>query len=167
MTNENVNTQLAETVVQENDKYQVVKLPDGKFKKQMKYEKYFTHVPETQEEQVLLYKVFNSSNEQNDIVIPFSQLVGTEIGIDAFYLNPYESFDEKTGLSTPSVTTTIRDGDNFYATSSKSVYHSLRNLCNAFGYPNTPDYKKIYVNVTGTKRQFGVQIDIVLSRIEA
>lgn len=164
MTNQNENTQLAEVVVQENEKYQIIQLENGEFKKQMKYEKYYTHLPETQEEQIELYNVFNSSDNE-DLVTPFSNLVGTEIGIDQFYLNPYESFDEKTGINTPGVTTTIKDGENFYTTSSKSVYHSLRNMCEAFGYPNTPNYKKLYVFVTGTKRQNGVQIDIKLSRI--
>ena len=170
MTENNVNKQtgeivLREQVVQENDKYLVTQLPDGTFRKQMKYEKYFTHIPQTQEDQILLYKVFNSSSENNDLVIPFGNMVGQVIGIDEFYQNPYESFDEKTGVTTPGVTTTIKDGESFYSTSSKSVYHTLRNLCDAFGYPNTADYKKIYVTVTGTKRNNGVQIDLALSHI--
>lgn len=165
MTNENQVT-LSEQVVQETDNHVISKLPDGTFKRQMKYQKYYTHVPQTQEEQVLLYKVFNSQGEENDLVTPFSNMVGRVIGIDEFYQNPFESFDEKTGLTHPGVTTTIKDGEDFFSTSSKSVYHTLRNLCEAFGYPNTPDYNKIYVKITGTKRQNGVQIDLALDHIE-
>lgn len=165
MTNQN-EVQLSEKVVEETNNYVVKQLPDGSFKKQMKYQKFFTHIPQTQEEQILLYKVFNGTEEENkDIVTPFRNMIGKVIGIEAFYQMPFTSFDEQTGTNTPGVTTTIRDGDHFYTTSSKSVYHTLRTLCDTFGYPNEDRYKKIFVKITGTKRQNGVQIDLALEKI--
>lgn len=154
---------IQEKIVEETDQYVVKQLPSGEFKKEMKYQQYFSHVPETQEEQIELYNLFN--DEDNDSVIPLSRMVKEEIGIDRVYQRPYQSFDEKTGVNTNGVTTYIKDGDTYYATSSKTVYHKLREMFQAFGYPNEETYKKLYVKVTGTKRDNGVQIGLSLSRI--
>lgn len=162
----NVNEQTGEilsgeTVVQETDNYKVVQLEDGTFKKNMKYKKMYTRVPETEEEQIELYKVFNDEN--STLVTTLSNMVGKEITINHFFTNPYQSFDEKTGIVTDGVTTTIEDVDgSYYVTSSKSVYYSIFNIMDAFGFPSDNDFKPIKVNVTGTKRQNGVQIDLEL-----
>lgn len=151
----------SEIVVQETEDYRIVKLEDGTFKKNMKYKKNHSRVAETEEEQIELYKVFN--DEDSDLVTPLSHLVGKEITIAHFFTNPYQSFDEKTGIVTDGVTTTIEDTEgNYYVTSSKSVYYSLFNIMDAFGYPSDEDYKPVKVEVTGTKRQNGIQIDIRL-----
>lgn len=157
---------VAERIVEETENYVVKQLQDGTFRKEQKYQKFYTHVPETEEEQIELYNVFNSGDEENEKVTRLSMMVGEVIGIDQFYTNPYESFDEKTGVNNTGVTTTIKDGDTYYATSSKSVYHTLKNLTTAFGMPGTEKYRKIYVKVTGTKRQNGIQIDLSLSHLE-
>lgn len=151
----------AEIVVQETDKYKIVQLPDGTFKKNMKYDQYFSRVAKTQEEKIELYKVFNDSN--SELVTPFNNMVNKEITIKHVFIHPYESFDEKTGNVTDGVTTTIEDVDgSYYATSSKSVYYTILNIMNTFGYPSDENYKPVKVKVTGTKRQNGVQIDIEL-----
>ncbi|HSH51878.1 MAG TPA: hypothetical protein VK982_09180 [Bacteroidales bacterium] len=153
-----------ERVVEETHDYVVKQLQDGSFKREMKYHKFFSHIPETQEKQIELYKVFNAQDNE-DIVTPLSRMVGDVIGIDEFYTNPYQSFDEETGVSNNGVTTTIKDGDDYYVTSSKSVYHTLFNLTDTFGSPSDENYKKIFVKVTGTKRTNGIQIDLSLEGI--
>jgi len=153
-----------ERVVEETENYVVKQLQDGTFRREMKYHKFHSHIPETQEKQIELYKVFNS--QDNDLVKPLGRMINETIGIDEVYMNPYQSFDEKTGVTTNGVTTTIKDNGSYYATSSKSVYHTIKNLFQTFGYPNDENYKKIYVKVTGTKRQNGVQIDLALSHLE-
>lgn len=164
MTNVNVETgemSKSELVVQETEEYRIVKLPNGKFKKNMKYKQYFSRVAETEEEQIELYKVFNDSD--SNLVTPLGHMVGKEITMNHVFIQPYESFDEDTGNLTSGVTTTIEDVDgSYYATSSKSVYHTVFNIMQAFGYPEDENYKPVKVKVTGTKRQNGIQIDLEL-----
>src|SRR5699024_719274 len=134
--------------VNETADYTIVKLSDGTFKKNMKYKQYHSFVPETEEDTIELYKVFN--DEQSDLVTPLKNMVNKEIVIKNLFMNPYQSFDEKTGNVTNGISTTIQDLDgNYYATSSKSVYHTLNNLMESFGYPNTSNYKPLKVLVTG------------------
>lgn len=150
-----------EIVVQETADYKIVKLADGSFKKNMKYKQYFSRTAETEEDQIELYKVFNDS--ESGLVTPLKNMVGKEIVIKHVFIQPYESFDEKTGTLTDGVTTTIEDTEgNYYATSSKSVYYTIFNIMQTFGYPTDENYKPVKVMVTGTKRQHGVQIDLQL-----
>ncbi len=163
-TGEIKNELAMDNVVRETENY-VIRKENGKFVKQAKYKKIFTHVPQTEEKQIELYNVFNSSEDDNDLVQPIGKLVGEVIGIDELYTNPYTSFDEETGQDNYGVTTTIKDGEQYYVTSSKSVYYTVQKLFETFGNPADEDYKKIYVKVTGTKRQNGVQIDFALSHL--
>lgn len=150
-----------EIVVQETNEFKIVKLPDGSFKKNMKYEEYFSRMAETEEEQIELYKVFN--DQESDLVTPLKNMVKKEISVKHIFQQPYQSFDEKTGNIENGVTTTIQDIDGkYYATSSKSVYYTIRNIMKTFGKPSDENYKPVKVLVTGTKRQNGVQIDLQL-----
>lgn len=157
-TGEITNTEM---IVQETADYKIVQLPDGSYKKNMKYRTYFSRIAETEEEKIELYKVFNDS--ESGMVTQLKNMINKEIIIKHFYTLPYESFDEKTGAVTDGVTTTIEDVDgSYYATSSKSVYHTLLNISQTFGLPSDETYKPLKVKVTGTKRQNGVQIDLSL-----
>lgn len=149
-----------EIIVQDTDKFTIVQLPDGKFRKDMKYKKYFSKVPENDKELVELYKLLNT--EDNEDVTPMKFAIGKEIEIHQVYTNPYQSFDENTGGNTNGVTTTIFDGQDYFATSSKSVYHTIMNLFEVFGHPNTPEYKPIKVKIVGNKRENGIQINLEL-----
>lgn len=150
-----------EIIVQETDDYKIVRLPNGTFKKNMKYEQYFSRVAETEEEKIELYNVFNDS--ENGIVTPLRNMVGKEITFSHVFTQPYESFDEKTGNLTDGVTTTLQDVEgNYYATSSKSVYYTIFNIMQTFGYPTDENFKPVKVKVLGIKRQNGVQIDLQL-----
>lgn len=165
-TEENVNYNVTtgesvtgEIVVTETDTYKVIKLENGKFKKQMKYQPYVSRKPETPEEEDKFYQIFNDSD--SDLVTQLKNMVKKEITIAHVFMTPYEKFDENTGSVTDAVNTTIEDTDgNFYATSSKSVYHKLTNLMKSFGKPTDENYIPIKVEVTGTKRTNGVQIDL-------
>lgn len=150
-----------EILVRETEDYKIVQLPDGSFKKNMKYKQFFSRIAENEEEKIELYQVMNDS--ESGLVTRLGNMVGKEITIKHVFIQPYESFDEQTGNSTDGVTTTIEDIEgNYYATSSKSVYHSIFNIIQTFGSPENENYKPVKVKVTGTKRQNGVQIDLQL-----
>lgn len=152
---------LNERVVNETEEYKIVQLEDGTFKKNMKYKNIFTRQAETEEEKIELFKVFNDND--SNLVTPLSNLVGKQISIAHFFTQPYQAFDEKTGVINEGVTTTIQDTEGaYYVTSSKSVYYSVLNIMQSFGFPNSENYKPVLVEVTGTKRQNGIQIDLKL-----
>lgn len=153
--------EVMETVVNETDEYRVVKQSNGKYRKDMKYKDFHSRIAETEEEQIELYNVFNDSN--NDLVTPLSNMIDKEITIAHIFTQSYESFDEETGDVKNGVTTTIQSVDgSYYATSSKSVYYTIFNIMDAFGYPNDVEYNPVKVKVTGTRRNRGVQIDLEL-----
>lgn len=157
-TGEILNTEI---IVRETDDYKIVRTPDGKFKKNMKYKEYFSRIAETEEDKIELYKVFNDS--ESDLVTPLSNMVKKEITIKHVFIQPYETFDENTGNTMDGVTTTIEDVDgSYYATSSKTVYYTIRNIMQTFGHPHEEGFKPVKVKVIGTKRQNGIQIDLEL-----
>lgn len=144
-------------VVEETENYIVTRTEDGKFKKETKYERIQTHVPETDEEMLTLFQVLQDNT--NELVTPMKEVVGKEITIANFYTSPYESFDEETGKSTRGVTTTIESTDgSFYATSSKTVYFTLTKAYKVFG-PSLTE-KGMKFKVTSTKMQNGNQINL-------
>lgn len=150
-----------EIIVSETSDYRIVQLPNGEFKKNMKYHQYFSRRPETEEEQIELYNVFNDEN--SELVTPLKNMIGKEISLQHVFIQPYQSFDEKTGTLTDGVTTTIQDAEGkYFATSSKTVYYKLKGMFEAFGNPSAEGFKPIKLKVIGTKRQNGVQIDLQL-----
>lgn len=149
-----------EVIVQETPEYTVVKLENGKYRKDMKYKQYFTNTPTNKDEKIELYKILNTQDEK--LVTPMSKLVGEEIEIHHVYTQPYTSFDEETGGNTNGVTTTIYTGSNYIATSSKSIYYTIMGLFEVFGDPTLEDYKPIKVKITGTRLQNGTQINFEL-----
>src|SRR5699024_10503269 len=147
MTNElsNVNMETGEIVetsdhiVQDTSDYTIEKKDNGKFDKQMKFKEYMSRVHETDEEKIELDKVFNNSN--SNLVKRLSYEVGNTINIKDVFIIPYESFDEGSGNVIQGVLTTLQDTDGqYYATSSKSVYYSLKNIFQAFGSPDMENY---------------------------
>jgi len=149
-----------EVIVQDTKDYTIVKLPDGKFRKDMKYQKYYSHIPESKEDLIQLHKILNTQDDK--LVTPMSKIVGETIEIHQVYTNPYESFDENTGGTSNGVTTTIFTGDKYIATSSKAVYYTIMGLFEVFGHPNIEGYSPIKVAVTGTRMQNGTQINLEL-----
>lgn len=151
---------IAEQVVSETEDHTIVKLPNGKFEKRMKYKKVYTYVPETESEMIELYKILNT--QDNPDVTPMQRVVSEEFSVLQAYTNPYQSFDEETGGNTNGVTTTILTDKGYIATSSKTVYYTLLGLFDTFGYPNTENYRPIKVKVTSTKQLNGNQIGLEL-----
>ncbi len=151
----------SEIIVSETADYKIVKLEDGTFKKNMKYKTFFSRKPETEEDKIELYKVFNDAN--SDIVTPLKNMVKKEITIGHVFMQPYQSFDEKSGNITDGVTTTIQDVDgSYYATSSKSVYYRVLSIMQAFGSPDQENYAPVKVKVLGIPQRNGLQIDMEL-----
>lgn len=149
-----------EIIVQDTEDFTIVKMSNGKFRKDMKYKQIYTHVPTEKEEMLELYKVLNDEN--NDLVVTMATRVGSEIEIHQVYTNPYQSFDEETGGNTNGVTTTIFTGTEYIATSSKSVYYTVLGLFETFGQPNTEGYTPLKVKITSRKMQNGNQIGLEL-----
>lgn len=162
MTNEIAATnQVSELLIEETPKYSIYKLPDGKFEKRMKYEKFWTNIPESNEELIELYQVMNE--QDSELVTPLKEAVGELLDIKHVYFNPYSSFDDETGTSQSGVTTTIQTQDGkYYATSSKSVYYNLQNMFEVFGTPGTEQYLGVRMAVTSTKAARGNQISLKL-----
>lgn len=139
--------------------WKVIPLPDGTFKKQMKYKEYLSRQPKDMAEEDKFYVIFNDSD--SDLVTQLKNMVGKQITIANIFMTPYDKFEKTTGEITDAVNTTIEDtAGNFYATSSKSVYHKLLQMMKSFGKPDSEKYIPIKVEVTGTKRTNGVQIDL-------
>ena len=150
-----------EQVVTETNDYRIVRLEDGTFKKNMKYKEFFSRQAETEEEKIELYKVFNDSD--SGIVTAMRNMIDNEITIAHVFIQPYDSFDEKTGKLTSGVVTTLEDVDGeYYVTSSKTVYYTLQNIFSTFGNPQDENYKPVKVKVLGRKQQNGIQIDLEL-----
>lgn len=147
-------------VVNETEDFRILQLPDGKFKKQMKYKKFWSRIPQTEDESKLLYSVFNDDG----IAIPMLQAKDKVITIKDVYMNPYEAFDEETGGSTPGVVTVIETVDGMYfVSSSKSVYFTLFNLFDSFGYPADNDYNPIKVKIIHEKVNKNTQVTLKLA----
>lgn len=154
--------EVSEVVISDTPEYTVVRTDDGKFKKNMKYQPYFSRQAETQEEKVELYRILNEDDNEN--VVEMKKMIDKKIDILHVFINPYTSFDEDTGKNEHGVTCTIQSTDgNYYVTSSKTVYYTLHNLFRTFGYPTEENYEAIKVIVTGTKQKNGVQINLKLA----
>lgn len=159
VTGETMN--VSEVIVSDTAEYTIVQTPDGKFKKNMKYQPYFSRQAETQDEKVELYRILNEDNNEN--VFEMKKMVDKEITIEHVFINPYISFDEDTGKNKHGVNCTIQSTDgNYYVTSSKTVYYTLHDLFRTFGYPTDEGYEPIKVKVTGTKQKNGIQINLKL-----
>lgn len=158
-TGEIIPTQ-GEVIVQDTENFTIVQLPNGKFRKDMKYKQVYTHVPTDKKEMLQLYKVLNDEN--NPDVATMATRVGAEIEIHQVYTNPYQSFDEETGGNTNGVTTTIFTGKEYIATSSKTVYYTVMGLFDTFGKPSDEDYTPLKVKITSRKMQNGNQIGLEL-----
>lgn len=148
--NEVANTQATglggEVLVSDNPNFSIFKLPNGKFDKRMKYHKFWSFTPTTNEDVEKYYMVFN--DKENNLVTPMKEAKGTILTIKNVFFNPYEGFDEETGQTVYGVTSTIEDTNgNFYATSSKTVYYSLKNMFDVFGVPNQPNSRPIKIAI--------------------
>lgn len=159
MTNNNTQYEVGEilptgeVVKQDNANFTIVQLPDGKHEKRMKYKSYASRIPTDRNELMELYKALKEEN--SDMVKTMKDLVGQTLEIQQVYTQPYESFDEQTGGSVSGVATTLLTNIGYVATSSKSVYFTIFNLMDVFGYPNTDGYEPIKVEVTSTKQPSG------------
>src|SRR5699024_12699856 len=122
-------------------------LANRKYEKVMKYKRVFSHIPQTREEEIKLYNIFNTQDNPN--VTPFADMRDKEIEIHEFYTNPYESFNEETGETDNGVNTTIFDGSHYYSSSSKTVYYSLLNFFVIFVYTYSEDYEHVILHVKG------------------
>lgn len=151
-------------LVTDNEDYRIYKTKDG-YKKEMKYKSFSSFKPEelTKDKRVELFKVFNSDNY--DKVIELKSMIGKDIKVLNIVFRPYEKFDEKTGENETGVTSLICDENNYYVTSSKTVYYNLVNMMKAFGVPNEENYSPIVVTVKGTKQNRGIQISLELKEI--
>lgn len=127
------------------------------YKRVASYERQLLNIPESDS-----VKVFNLlSGSEN--VIQLKTVVGEVIRVTGIITDPYTSVDEKTGALENGVITYMTDGASYYATSSKSVYWTLKKLVDTFGIPS--DVLSYDVEITSTKRTNGDQINLRLVSI--
>lgn len=160
MTNEITvsNTNAIETI-KSTPAFDIVRLADGTFKKEIKYAESCTFVPQNNEEKKYLFAIQN--DQDSDQVVPMKEAVGLKLKIKNFFTSPYDKFDEKTGENEHGVTTSIQSEDGlWYATSSKAVYFTLQNIIKTFGFPGEDGYEAIDFTITSTKLKNGNQINI-------
>lgn len=143
-------------LIRETDDYVIYKNREGLFIKEMKYQSMLINMDSV--DAVQLYNVMNGSSDK---VVEMKAAIGTNILIKGFFTSAFESFDEKTGETSRGVTSTIYDGQNYFATSSKSVYYDLMNLNKTFGITDAG----VEVKVIGTKQQRGTQISLELVKV--
>ena len=149
-------------IVKETDKFKIVIDQNGKPKKITKYEKFWSYVPETDEEIERLFIVMNSE-EDDGYVKPLKDEKGTEIAIKNVFFDPYETLNEETLDIDLGVVTLIEDIEGeFYGTSSKTVHYQLRQIFDSFGYPNTKDYRTTVVKVGKKKANLGDVVTVTL-----
>lgn len=151
-------------LVTDNEDYRIYKTKDG-YKKEMKYKSFSSFKPEemTKEKKVELFKVFNSDDFEK--VIELKNSIGKDILVKNIIFKPYESFNETTGENETGVTSVICDDNDYYVTSSKTVYYNLINMIKAFGVPNE-NQNNIVVSVKGTKQTRGIQISLELKEVK-
>jgi hypothetical protein len=155
--NENQSTEIAETVVRENDQFAVVKV-DGKFKRKAKYSETTTIVAETRADKVWLLNLFEGTDEKSN---GLKEHVGKQISVADVITRPYDKINEETGDMEYGVLTYLITADkNAYVTSSKNVYFTITNSIKYFGNPTKEE--PFVIQVLKEKGQNGDMIKIKL-----
>jgi uncharacterized protein (UPF0297 family) len=166
MTNSNVNEVAVNEnkgagsvieIVQENDKYTVVK-QDGKFKRVAKYEDFSSVKTETKEEKIWLLNLLDGAEDTGN---GLKEHIGKIIEVENIITRTYDSLDEETGETTNGVLTYLLTPDKVaYVTSSKSVYFSIVKIMDLFGKPGEEDWENIKLKVVSEKGANGTMVKI-------
>lgn len=131
---------------------------NGKFTRKTVYKPFSSLKVETKEEKIKLVNLLNGEGENT---IQMKEAVGAEIEIVDLIHKPYDSVDEETGeLSYGVLTYLFDDAGNVFVTSSKSVYHTLKNVFSVFGYPGEEDYLGLKVQIVKKKGQSHEYVDV-------
>lgn len=169
MTNElavnNVNEEYEknlEVVVGETDEYVKVRLPDGTYKRNAKFEDFTSFVPEEYEDKVWLAQIL-TADEGSDLIMGMKDHAGTTFELEHLMFEKFTKIDEKTGQESFGVLTRIITPErDVYATTSKAVYFTLHKIMKMMGYPTDENYVPLSFTITKRKRENGDQINLEL-----
>lgn len=143
-------------IVREDDNYVVVKTNEGKYLRKAKFEEFSSFVAETKEDKIWLFNLLDSADDES--ANGLKNQVGKHIKVQDVILRPYDKINEETGVTEYGVLTYIITPDRqTYATSSKSVYFTMKGLFQSFGEPAWDD---MTIKVGKVKRENGDQIVI-------
>ncbi|ALH46475.1 single strand DNA binding protein [Bacillus phage VMY22] len=143
----------------EQGEYIVSRDAEGKFSRKAKYKFFSSVTPESKEEKIKFFNLLNGDEE----AISIKDNTGVPIPVQDVIFNPYEGIDEETGVFDHGVLTYLITPDGLvYVTSSKSVYHSMKNMFKVFGEPHYTDETRIIVTGVMKKGQKHQYVDVTL-----
>lgn len=138
MQNEIVN---AEDMLQ----FEVTQDERGKFKRRAVYQPYSSLKPETTEQKIALFNLMEGDSEA---ALPMGEHNGAVLALSDVVIKPYNSVDEETGeIENGVLTYLFGNNDEVYVTSSKSVYHSLKNMFSVFGFPHYSEGEELEIKI--------------------
>lgn len=121
-----------EVQVHNGEGFQIIQNAEGKFERKPIYQPFSSVQADSREEKIRLMNLIDG-----DLALPMNDHVGQKIDLVDVIFKPYDSVDEETGEITYGVLSYLFDhSGDVYVTSSKSVYHSLKNMFNVFGEPS-------------------------------
>lgn len=157
--NEIQENEVAVVVVQsETEDFQIVKDADGKFKRKAKFTEFSSIKPVTREEKMWMLNLLEGDEESGN---GLKSHVGKIIEVQDVITRKYDKINEDTGQQEFGVLTYLITPDKVaYATSSKTVYFSIKRIMDLFGAPGTDEWENVKVKVGKTKGQNGDIITI-------
>ncbi|ARQ95227.1 single strand DNA binding protein [Bacillus phage BeachBum] len=125
--------QASEVIVQKlNDMVIVQNIKTGKFSRKAIYSPYSSVVAETRAEKIQMMKLLDS----DEIAQPLKEHIGAIIPVADVIFNPFDRVNEDDGSLEFGVLTYLLTPEGVaYVTSSKSVYHTMKNIMKVFGEP--------------------------------
>lgn len=139
--------------------FEVIKNAEGKFERKAIYQPFSSVQAETREEKI---KLMNMLNDENSAT-PVNEVIGAKILLKDVIFNPYDRVDEETGEVEYGVLTYMVDNAGVaYVTSSKSVYHTLKNIFKAFGLPTYNEGEELKIEFVKKQGQQFKYTDIKL-----
>lgn len=167
MTNQNIEKNELELingeVLQEDENFLIVKTPENKFKRKAKYKAYSSVNPETPEQKRKMFKLLNDSDESG-IASPMKDNIGVTFNLVDVVCQPYDTIDEDTGERQLGVISYLfSDEGDVFVTSSKSVYHTLQNMFQAFGEPHYTEDDKLPIVIIEKQGEKYKYVDITLA----
>lgn len=136
--------------------FQVIQNSEGKYERKPIYQPFSSVQAETKEQKINLMNIIDG--EQG---IPMNEAVDEQFQMVDVIFKPYDQIDENTGEITYGVLTYIFDEqERVFVTSSKSVYHSVKNIFTVFGEPHYVEEERLTLQVVKKQGFNNKYIDI-------
>lgn len=143
-------------IAKSNDEFEVIKDENGKYVRKAKYQAYSSVKAETREEKIWLMNLLEGDEESGN---GLKSHIGKQIEVQDVIFRPYDKVNEDTGHLEYGVLTYLITPDRVaYATSSKSVYFTMKQLMTLFGTPDSEEWENIKIQVKSKRGANGDQI---------